>query len=173
MTTRKGAPASVRGRSRPPRGPVRVECRVEREGDEFAAQHAARDMAARVGFPRKAALEIAIAASELTSNVLKYGVRGALVVEAVDDPAHGPGVRLTATDEGPPFADFEGALRDGAADGGPIEPDAYAGRRGIGRGLGAVSRFSDACGWEPLPAGKRVWAVRWVGRRGGDAGTAR
>jgi serine/threonine-protein kinase RsbT len=138
---------------------------VERDGDTFPVQQAARDMASRVGFARNASLELAIAASELASNVLKYGFRGSVVVEAVDDPARGPGVRLTAADEGPPFADFEGALRDGSEDAGPIGAAAFAGRRGIGRGLGAVSRFTDACGWEPAPGGKHVWAVRWLGRR--------
>jgi len=139
-----------------------VVCRVEREGDTFMVQSAARLFAARIGFPHLAATEIAIVASELTSNVLKYGVRGSLVLERIESPA--PGVRVTAFDEGPPFANFEIALRDGSDDQGPLSPAAYGRRRGIGRGLGAVSRMSDACGWSPEPRGKRVWAVRYLQR---------
>jgi anti-sigma regulatory factor (Ser/Thr protein kinase) len=135
---------------------------VERDGDTFAVQSAAKTFAQRLGFPHLAATEIAIVASELTSNVLKYGVRGSLVLEHIDDPARG--VRVTAYDEGPPFANFEIALRDGSDDQGPLSPAAYGRRRGIGRGLGAVCRMSDAVGWSPEPHGKRVWAVRYLMR---------
>jgi hypothetical protein len=71
-------------------------------------------------------------------------------------------VRVTAFDEGPPFHDFEQALRDGSSDSGPISAGSFAGRRGIGAGLGAVKRLSHACGWAPEATGKRVWAVRWL-----------
>jgi len=142
----------------------RVECAVERDEDPFPVQNEARLLAERVGFTRRGATEIAIAASELASNVLKYGVRGSVVMEAVDDPARGRGVRLTAFDIGPPFYNFEGALRDGCDERGSLDPAAYAGRRGFGTGLGTVQRFSDACGWAPEPHGKRVWAVRFLRR---------
>ncbi|MFT3765425.1 MAG: ATP-binding protein [Minicystis sp.] len=142
----------------------RVECRLDHEEDSFPVQHQARALAERVGFARRDATEIAIAASELASNVIKYGVRGAVVIEAIDHPARGPGVRLTAFDEGPPFSDFEGALRDGHDQAGPLDPGTFAARRGYGVGLGAVLRFSDACGWAPEEHGKRVWAIRFLRR---------
>jgi anti-sigma regulatory factor (Ser/Thr protein kinase) len=135
---------------------------VEHDSDTYTVQSATKNFAMRVGFSRIAATELAIVASELTSNVLKYGVKGSLVLERVDDPARG--VRVTAFDEGPPFASFETALRDDSDDQGPLSPAAYGRRRGIGRGLGAVSRLSDACGWEPEARGKRVWAVRYLQR---------
>lgn len=142
----------------------RVECRLEHDGDSFPVQHEARALAERVGFARRDATEIAIAASELASNVLKYGVRGSVVIEVIDHPARGPGVRVTAFDEGPLFSDFEGALRDGHDEHGPLDPGTLVGRRGFGVGLGAVLRFSDACGWAPEERGKRVWAVRFLHR---------
>lgn len=142
----------------------RVECRVEHDEDPFPVQHEARALAERAGFPRQDATKIAIAASELASNVIKYGVRGSVVIEEIYHPEHGPGVRVTAFDEGPPFSDFDRALRDGFDERGPLDPAAYAGRRGIGAGLGAVRRLSDACGWAPEPRGKRVWAVRFLRR---------
>lgn len=145
-----------------PPGPV--ECRLEHDQDSYPVQLEARRLAERVGFARRDATEIAIAASELASNVLKYGVRGSVMLEIIDDPARGPGIRITAFDEGPPFADFEGALRDGYDDRGPLDAGTFAGRRGFGVGLGAVLRFSDACGWAPEERGKRVWAVRFVRR---------
>jgi anti-sigma regulatory factor (Ser/Thr protein kinase) len=144
----------------------RVTCRVERDTDRYAVQYEARWLAERVGFPRRVAIEIAIVASELSTNILKYGVRGAVTLEAVDDPAHGRGMKVTAFDEGPPFHDFDRALSDRSDENGPISASRFATRRGIGSGLGAVQRLSDACGWAPVaPRGKHVWAVRWLRRR--------
>lgn len=161
VSTRKAAP------SLPSIGAPgeRVACRVERDVDRFAVQHEVRWTAERLGFAHLVALELAIVASELASNILKYGKRGSIVIEAIEDPARGRGVRIIAFDEGEPFLDFERALCDGSDELGPIDPAKYAIRKGIGSGLGAVKRFSDACGWAPEPVGKQVWAVRWL-RRG-------
>lgn len=135
---------------------------MERDVDVFAVQHAARAFAERLGFPRREATEIAIVASELATNIIKYGVRGELTLEPLLDPLRGPGVRVTARDHGAPFVDFERASRDHSDERGPIEPAAFAGRRGIGSGLGAVRRLSHACGWAAEEHGKRVWAERWL-----------
>lgn len=152
-------PRSARGGPRPG-----VVCRVAHDGDTFAVQQAALKLAAELGFARRCAVEIAIVASELTSNILKYGASGSVALDPVDDTRRGPGLRITARDQGPPFVDFERALRDGCDAAGRLEPSAFAGRRGIGSGLGAVRRFSDDLGWSPEPGGKRVWAVRYRGR---------
>jgi len=140
----------------------RAECPVRSQVDVFSVQRATRALAVRAGFAHLAATEIAIVASELTTNVLKYGRRGRLVAEVLTDPDEGRGVRVIAYDEGPPFQDFEQALRDGSSENGPISAGSFAGRRGIGSGLGAVQRLSHACGWAPEANGKRVWAVRWL-----------
>ena len=136
-------------------------CRVAHDGDTFTVQQAALKLAAELGFARRDAVEIAIVASELTSNILKYGARGSVALGAVDDARHGPGLRITARDEGPPFEDFERAMSDGCDAAGRLDPSAFAGRRGIGSGLGAVRRFSDDLGWSPEPGGKQVWAARY------------
>jgi anti-sigma regulatory factor (Ser/Thr protein kinase) len=138
------------------------EQRVEHEVDAFAVRRATSDFARELGFGRIACIELAIAASELTSNIVKYGVRGRVRLEAIDDPARGVGIRVTALDEGPPFNDFSMAIRDGCDDRGPVDPMTLIGRRGIGSGLGAVKRFSDELGWEPTPGGKQVWLVRYL-----------
>jgi anti-sigma regulatory factor (Ser/Thr protein kinase) len=138
------------------------EVAVQHEMDVYRARQIAREVAYAQGFPRTECVELAIVASELTSNILKYGVRGRLVVEPVDDPERGRGVRITAWDEGPPFRDFMLAQRDGFDDQGPLDPAELAGRRGIGAGLGAIKRFSSELGWEPTETGKRVWVLRYV-----------
>jgi len=156
VTPERG-PKSSRGG--PP--PARVVCDVSREGDTFTVQQAALKLAGELRFPRRDAVELAIVASELTSNILKYGVRGNVLLDPVDDARCGPGIRVTASDEGAPFEDFERAMHDGCDATGKLEPSDYAGRRGIGSGLGAVRRFSDDLGWTPQEGGKQVWAVRY------------
>lgn len=150
----------------PPADPQgeRIVCRVEYPTDAVTVQYEARAFAERAGFSRRIATEVAIVASELTSNVLKYGVRGSVALEQVEDPVRGRGVRVVAYDEGPPFSDFDRALSDHSDENGPISASRYAIRHGLGSGLGAVHRLSDACGWEPEGRGKNVWAVRWLPR---------
>lgn len=150
--------------------PASRELRVVEEIDCYSARRAAGEVAKEIGFDKTACAEITIAASELAFNILKYGERGALRIEVVDanDGDGARGIKLVAVDRGPPFRDFETAVKDGHEDNGPIDPAAVARRRGIGAGLGAVKRFSDALGWTPLgdgKQGKEVWMIRYVKRR--------
>lgn len=116
-----------------------------------------------IGFTKRECGELAIVASELTSNVLKYGVRGHLDVEALED-ARGRGVLMVAEDIGPPFRDLELALLDGNDDRGPIDPLHMLTRRGIGGGLGAIVRLTHSFEVEPLAVGKRVRVTRYLRR---------
>jgi anti-sigma regulatory factor (Ser/Thr protein kinase) len=145
--------------------PAAREQRVDHAVDAFAVRREAQDLALALGFSRIEAVEIAIAASELTTNILKYGVRGTVRFEAVDDPASGLGIRVLAFDHGQPFRNFSRALEDGSDQDGPIDPLHVIGRGGIASGLGAVRRFSDELGWEPTAEGKKVWMIRYRKRR--------
>ena len=130
--------------------------------DVIVARAGVRRHASLMGFDRVPTAELVIVASELAANVLRHGAGGWLDVERRDDPTHGTALVLTARDFGPPFVDFERALRDRSTDKGTIPPDAIYGRPGIGGGLGAVKRFCDAVGTESLSDGKRVRAVRFL-----------
>jgi anti-sigma regulatory factor (Ser/Thr protein kinase) len=132
--------------------------------DSFAARRSAMELAREIGFDRLACVEIAIATSELAVNIAKYGVRGHVTLALVDDPCHGPGIEIVASDQGPPFRDFEMALRDGCDEDGPLDPEKLLGRHGLGAGLGAVARFTDELGWQPTTQGKEVRAVRYRAR---------
>ena len=140
--------------------------RIDHVVDTFAARRGARELATALGFDRRAATEIAIAVSELGSNIIKYGVRGRVTVEAIDDAERGVGIRIVATDHGPPFCDFATALRDGFNDRGPLDPVTFLARHGIGAGLGAVTRFTDTIALEPAPDGKSIVVVRYLKRPG-------
>jgi serine/threonine-protein kinase RsbT len=101
--------------------------------------------------------------SELSSNIIKYGKYGYLELSMVFDGL-AKGVSLVARDFGPPFRDLETALRDGCDEQGPIDPAAILKRGGIGAGLGAVIRLTNSFSVEPEVDGKRIVAIRYLGR---------
>jgi serine/threonine-protein kinase RsbT len=129
---------------------------VREELDVFEARRAARRFAVEAGFDRKAREELAIAVSELASNILKHGISGDMLFEKLDN-----GVRITARDIGPPIADLELAKRDGYSDTGPILPAQLHHRKGFGCGLGAVMRFTDSFEYQPGLGDKRICVVRY------------
>ncbi|MBZ0232593.1 MAG: ATP-binding protein [Deltaproteobacteria bacterium] len=120
--------------------------------DVFVARWAVLRLAREIGFSTTAGHELAIVVSELSTNILKYGVRGEIELRRVEDHAAGVGITIVAHDEGPPLASLEAAMRDGWGDRGPIDP-AILRRGGIGAGLGAVERLTDR--FEYLPDGAR------------------
>jgi serine/threonine-protein kinase RsbT len=141
------------------------QVRIEHQADVIAAQQAARQEAAEVGFSRSACAELMIVASELASNMLKHAGRGRLCVERIYGPERGAGIRLVAEDQGPHFKSFETALRDGHDDEGPVDLSMLVVRRGTASGLGAVQRMTDELTWEPRGVGKVVIAIRYVVNR--------
>ncbi len=135
---------------------------MEHAADVLIAQRVVRQSALEAGFPHTACAELMIVASELASNIVKYGRRGALRVEEVNHAEHGAGLRLVADDEGPPFKSFETALLDGFNDEGPIDLAELVARRGTASGLGAVRRMTHELTCEPHPHGKSVIATRYL-----------
>ena len=136
------------------------ELKIRERSDIYGARQAVRSLATEVGFARRASDELAIVVSELGSNILKYGVRGDMRMEALADMQ--AGLTIVARDYGPPFHDLELALRDGYDDRGPIDPMLLLKRGGFGGGLGAVLRFSHSFRVDPLPDGKAIVVVRYV-----------
>jgi anti-sigma regulatory factor (Ser/Thr protein kinase) len=145
-----------------------VACEVRESVDVFEARRRLRVLCDRIGFSRHVSLELALVASELCTNILKYGVRGSIDMRRVHDPVHGVGVELVASDEGPQFHDLSSALRDGYDDRGRIGAAALIRRGGLGRGLGTVVRFTDSLRVEPESVGKRIVVRRY--RRESQAG---
>ena len=128
--------------------------------DILHIQRATKQLAAGIGFDGRACDELAIVASELGTNILKYGVSGSIEVLELSEDGR-MGIMIVAHDTGPPFRDLDSAMRDGWDDMGPIEPLLFFKRGGFGGGLGAVSRLTDELRVEPEPGGKRVMAVRY------------
>ena len=136
-------------------------CEIREEIDIFSARRIARELAEVIGFTKIEREEIAIVASELASNIVKYGVRGSIELEEARDRVFGRGIILRAKDCGPPFHDMQMALQDGCDDRGPLDPAKLFKRRGIGGGLGAVIRFSDSFRCDTDEQGKTVTVIRY------------
>jgi anti-sigma regulatory factor (Ser/Thr protein kinase) len=131
--------------------------------DTLEAQRQTKAFALGLGFPRRACHELAVVVSELSSNILKYGKRGRVVLGALADSV-GKGIAIRAYDSGPPFRRLDQAVLDGCDDTGPIDPDALLRRGGLGAGLGAVIRLTHSFEVEHEPGGKWVVAKRYLGR---------
>lgn len=142
---------------------MRRSCEIVDEIDIFSARRAARELAEELGFHKIEREELAIVASELASNIVKYGIRGRIEMDEVRDRVLGRGMVLRAKDSGPPFYDVAMAIQDGHDDRGPLDPATLFKRRGIGGGLGAVIRFTDSFGCETAEdgSGKTVTVIRY------------
>ncbi|MGI4802111.1 MAG: SpoIIE family protein phosphatase [Janthinobacterium lividum] len=94
------------------------------------ARRAAVSQAHGQGFGEQDAGRVAIVATELATNLVKYGGGGALVIGSFDDKT-GSGIECLALDRGAGMQDVEAAMRDG-----------HSASGSLGMGLGAVRRAS-------------------------------
>lgn len=124
--------------------------------DVAIARHQARRMASELGVEPRRAGEVAIVVSELASNIVKYGVRGEIALQAVGLARGGMTLTVVARDVGPPIHDLETAMLDGHDDRGPIDPALMAHRGGLGTGLGAVARLADSLEVRQEAGGKQI-----------------
>lgn len=74
---------------------------------------------------------VAIAATEMATNLVKHAGRGNMLLQPIHENGHS-GLRLMAVDRGPGIADISRALHDGHSTAGTL-----------GTGLGAIRRLSD------------------------------
>ncbi|HYQ41187.1 MAG TPA: ATP-binding protein [Polyangiaceae bacterium] len=132
--------------------------------DVFEPRRLIRTAAAEIGFRHSCCLELAIVVSELCSNILKYGIEGSIEFDKLVDHHNGVGVEVLASDVGPPFQNLELALQDGHDDRGPIDPGSMLKRGGLGTGLGAVVRLTDAFAVQYGVGSKTICVKRYVAR---------
>ena len=131
--------------------------------DVLAARRAAKLLALEIGFAARETSELAIVASELGSNILKYGLHGSISLSAIPRVENAqPGIALVARDFGPQFHDLALAVQDGCDDRGPLDPMLMLKRRGIGGGLGAVLRLTHSFKVSPLIVGKEITVERYL-----------
>lgn len=117
--------------------------------DAEEATRTARQFAIELGFDNISSHKIAIAASELASNLLDHAYGGTLEIRILE-PRHG--LQLLASDAGPGIADIELSMTDG-----------YSSKGSLGSGLPAVGRLMDEIAIDShVGKGSRVWACKWL-----------
>jgi serine/threonine-protein kinase RsbT len=127
--------------------PLRLK--VASMADAEHARRAARGLARTLGFDRTGVERVALATSELATNLVRYAPGGEIVLSAVDGPA-GSGLQLESLDKGPGIADVGRALVDGFSTSG-----------GLGSGLPSARRMMDQFEIESGPQGTRIVARSW------------
>ncbi len=123
---------------------------IHHAGDVIAAQGAARSLAREIGFSDAESEQIALAASELATNLVRHANGGTLRMSPLGDGDR-RGIAVETEDEGPGIAHPERALTDGFSTAG-----------GLGLGLGTVHRIMDELDFSSRPAGGlKVSCRRW------------
>lgn len=135
---------------------------ISRETDAIWCSRQATRFAEELGFGSNEVWKIAISVSELATNVFKFARTGTLTVRCVKSPR--PGIVITVEDEGPGIDDIESAVIDGYSEGRLLTEDrGIQERRGLGAGLGAVTRLMDRVEIENKPeGGVRVTSYKWL-----------
>jgi anti-sigma regulatory factor (Ser/Thr protein kinase)/serine/threonine protein phosphatase PrpC len=95
------------------------------------ARRAARALAETLGFAPTACEEVALAVTEIATNLVRHAQGGKLILTSLAAEGR-PGLQVESLDQGPGIRDVEQALADGFS---------TAGSRGAG--LGAVNRLMD------------------------------
>lgn len=123
--------------------------RVADQSEVGAARRAAVSLAERLGFSDTGAGRIAIAVTELATNLVRHGGGGELILR--ESPDGVPAIEVVALDRGPGIVNLAEALRDGFSTAGSP-----------GEGLGAVARQADH--WElfTLPGNGTVALARFA-----------
>jgi serine/threonine-protein kinase RsbT len=122
---------------------------VATQGDVEAARRAARALATTLGFDAADTERVVLAVSELATNLLRYAVRGEVVLGPVE--GDNPGLRVESRDAGPGIADLDAAMRDGSSTG-----------DGLGSGLAGVRRLMDEMTITTTPNGTKIVVHKWL-----------
>src|SRR6267378_6864745 len=131
--------------------PAPIVVTVNNTGEARSTTLAAKTLAQSMGFTPAASEEIALATSELASNLIKHAGGGDIELKPLDSAAN-TGIEIVSQDKGPGIVDVELALTDG-----------YSTAGSLGVGLGAINRLMDALQFCPGPlGGLRVVCQRWV-----------
>jgi len=108
-----------------------VRVAIDSDSDIVAARQKGRELAAQCGFPSTDLAVVATAISELARNIVRYAVRGEIILRLIDDNGR-RGVEVVAADDGPGIPDVTLAMQDG-----------YSTSGSLGLGLPGVRRLMD------------------------------
>ena len=108
-----------------------VRVSIDCDADIVSARQKGRALASQSGFPSTDLAVVATAISELARNIVRYAVRGEVVVRLVDNNGK-RGIEVVAADAGPGIPDIGLAMQDG-----------YSTSGGLGLGLPGTRRLMD------------------------------
>jgi serine/threonine-protein kinase RsbT len=128
---------------------LRIVVTTRDDADE--ARREARAAAIQLGFGQSVAEMIALVATELASNLVRYAHVGEIRLSTVHGP-RGVGLQVESRDRGPGIDDLERAMLDGYSTGG-----------GLGSGLPGVRRLMDEFEIDSGPDGTTIVARKWTG----------
>ncbi len=114
------------------------------------ARREARQQAERLGFGLEDVERIALATTELATNLVRYAYAGEIVVRVIAEESRREAVEIESCDGGPGIPDVERALCEGFSTGG-----------GLGAGLPSVRRLMDDFDLNSGPNGTRVVVRKW------------
>ena len=108
-----------------------VRVAIDCDSDVVSARQKGRELASQVGFPSTDLAVVATAISELARNIVRYAIRGEIILRLVQNNGK-RGIEVVATDDGPGIADVRLAMQDG-----------YSTSGGLGLGLPGTRRLMD------------------------------
>jgi serine/threonine-protein kinase RsbT len=108
-----------------------VRVSIDCDSDIVAARQKGRELASQCGFPSTDTAVVATAISELARNIVRYAVRGEIILRLVQNNGK-RGIEVVAADGGPGIADIGMAMQDG-----------YSTSGGLGLGLPGTRRLMD------------------------------
>jgi serine/threonine-protein kinase RsbT len=108
-----------------------VRVSIDGDADIVLARQKGRKLASQCGFPSTDLAVVATAISELARNIVRYAVRGEVILRLVDDNGK-RGIEVVAADDGPGIPDIGLAMQDG-----------YSTSGGLGLGLPGTRRLMD------------------------------
>lgn len=128
-----------------------MEFDVSEPSDNAQVVYHAKHMLEKMGFDETRQYLIASAVSELSTNIIRYGVRGTVTLRHIRDGKR-TGFEVIAMDYGPGIADILEALKEH-----------YSTGKGLGLGLPSVKRIMDEFDiWSEPGRGTRVTAKKWI-----------
>jgi anti-sigma regulatory factor (Ser/Thr protein kinase)/serine/threonine protein phosphatase PrpC len=128
-----------------------VRIPIENPADTQRAAQCARELAVSIGFSPLESEQLAIATTELASNLVKHAGGGSIQLTTAHAGGR-TGICIESQDTGPGIADIEQALTDG-----------YSTAGSLGLGLGAVNRLMDDLELRSVDtSGAHIVCHRWL-----------
>jgi serine/threonine-protein kinase RsbT len=127
-----------------------VQAKIASRSDVEMVRRDTRALATAIGLGHQDAERVALAVTELATNLVRYAYDGEIVVTALADDTQ-VGIEIESHDTGPGIDDLEHAMQNGFSTSG-----------GFGSGLPAVRRLMDSFEIETSPDGTIVRARKWA-----------